>query len=93
MGILGDRLSYLAGLTGAVYHHFLVNDLRVFLEHVPLSQRKQHMWFMHDGTQPRFLRIFRQHLTQTFGEQWIGCEGQINWPTRSPEFNPFDIWL
>jgi hypothetical protein len=57
-------------LTGAVYHRFfvLVNDLPVILGHVPLHQR-QHMWFMHDGTPPHFLRIVGEHLNQTFGEQ------------------------
>jgi hypothetical protein len=57
-------------LTGAVYHRFLVKDLPVLLEHVPLHQR-QHMWFMHDGAPTHFLRVVRQHLNKTFGEQWM----------------------
>jgi hypothetical protein len=51
------------------------------------------MWFMHDAAPPHFLRIFRKHLNQTTGEQWIGCGGPINWPARSPDLNPLDFWL
>jgi hypothetical protein len=79
-------------LTGAVSHRFLVNDLPVPLEYVPLHQR-QHMWFTHDGAPPHFLRTVREHLNQTFGEQWIRCGGPINWPPRSPDLKPLDFWL
>jgi hypothetical protein len=58
VGILGDQLLGPVFLPnrqkGALYHCFLVNDLPVRLEHVPLHQR-QHMWFMHDGTPLHFL--------------------------------------
>jgi hypothetical protein len=48
------------------------------------------MWFMHDGTPPHFLHIVRQHLNQTFGEQWIGRGGPVKWPARSPDLDP--LW-
>jgi hypothetical protein len=79
-------------LTGAAYDRFWVNDLPVVFEHVPLHQR-QHMWFMHDGAPPHFLCVFRQHLNQTFGEQWIGRGGPVSWPARSPDLNSLDFWL
>jgi hypothetical protein len=69
-----------------------VNDLSALLEHVPLHQR-QHTWFMRDGASPHFLCIVRQRLNQTFGEQWIGSGGPVNWPARSPDLNPLDFWL
>jgi hypothetical protein len=84
VGILGNQLLGLVvllnRLRGAVYHScfvFLLNDLPVFLEYVPLYQR-QHKWFLHDGAPPHSLRIVRQHLNQTFGEQWIGGGGPVN---------------
>jgi hypothetical protein len=79
-------------LTGAVYHRFLVNDLPVLLEHVPLHQG-QHMLFTHDGAPPHFLRAVRLHLNKTFGEQWIGRGGAVNLPTRTRDLNPLDFWL
>ncbi|GFG40192.1 hypothetical protein Cfor_09780 [Coptotermes formosanus] len=70
--------------TAAVYHRFLFNDLPVFFEDVPHQQR-QHMWFMHDGAPTHFLRIVRQHLTQSTGGQRIGRRGPVNWPAQSPD--------
>jgi hypothetical protein len=82
-GILGDQLLGLVvlpnRLTGTVYHCFLVTNLPVLLEHVPLHQQ-QHMLFMHDGAAPHFLQIVRWYLNQTFSAQWIRCGGQVNWP-------------
>jgi hypothetical protein len=73
VGILNDQLLGPVvlpnRLTGAVHHWILVTDLPVLLEDAPLHQ--QHMWFMHDGASSRFLRTVRQHLNQTFSEQWL----------------------
>lgn len=32
-----------------------------------------------------FLRIFRKHLNQAFGSEWIGHGGSVKWPTRHLE--------
>jgi hypothetical protein len=45
------------------------------------------------GSVTRFLCVVREHLHQTFGEQWIGCGGPVIWPARSPDLNPLDFWL
>jgi hypothetical protein len=79
-------------LTGAVYHLFLLNDLAVLLELVPLNQR-QHMRFMRDGAPTHFLRIVRQHLNLTSCEQRIGHTGPVNCPPWSPDFIHLDLWL
>jgi hypothetical protein len=98
VGILGDQLLGPVvlpnRLTGAVYHRFFlcVNDLPILLEYVPLHER-HHMGFMHDGAPPHFLRIVRQHLNHTFGEQWIGRWGPLNWPARSSDLNPLEFCL
>jgi hypothetical protein len=76
-------------LTGAVYYHFLVNELPLLL--VQMSLHQQHMWFMHDGAPSHFLRIVRQLLNHTFGEQWIGRRGSVNWSALSPKLNPLDF--
>jgi hypothetical protein len=78
--------------TGAVYHNFLLNNLPVPLEHVPLHQW-QHMWFMHDGAPPHFVLIIRQHLNQTFREQWVGLGEKGTWPAWSPYLFPLDFWV
>jgi hypothetical protein len=53
------------------------------------TSRVVHAWW----APPYFLRIVRQHLNQTFGEQWIGRGGPFSWPARSPDLNPMDILL
>jgi hypothetical protein len=85
---LGGHLSWSTNrtncLTQCTNHCLLVTDFPVLLEHVPLHQ--QHMRFMHDGSPPYFLLIVRQHLNQTFDEQWVGRGGQactILWPWSS----------
>jgi hypothetical protein len=40
----------------------LVNDLKAFLEHVPLQQR-QHAWFMHEGHHFNFFKILDSQST------------------------------
>jgi hypothetical protein len=51
------------------------------------------MWFIHEGEPPHYLRIARQHLNQTFGEQWIRRRGSFNWPALSPDFSGLSFWL
>jgi hypothetical protein len=51
------------------------------------------MWFIHEGAPPYFLHIVREHLKQTFGEQWMGRGGPVDWPARSPGRNPLDFLL
>jgi hypothetical protein len=91
MGILGP-VVLLKRLTGAVYHHFLVNGLPLLLELVPLH-KQQHMWFMHDGALTHFLLTVRRHLNLTFDEQWRGRGDPVNWPAQSFHLNPVEFWL
>jgi hypothetical protein len=74
VGIFGDQLKPGAlpkRPTGAVYHHLLVNDLPVLLEHV-LFHKWQYLWFMHDGTPLHFPHISKEH--QTFDESGLNTE-------------------
>jgi len=63
-------------LRGAVYHLFF-NDLPGRLENVCFIQR-QHMRFMPDGAPANYIRIFTEHLNQTFISQWKGRGGPAN---------------
>jgi hypothetical protein len=58
-----------------------------------LHHQPQHMRFTHGGASPLFLRIVRQHQNQTLGDLWLGRGGPVNWPARSPDLSPLDIWL
>jgi hypothetical protein len=95
-GIVGN---YLIGpfvlpdrLTGAVYTHFLENDLRNGVEPVDIQLRHE-MWFMHDGGPAHFSRQVRAFLDVTNPDRWIGRNRPIPWSARSPDLNPLDYFM
>ncbi|WP_258318249.1 hypothetical protein, partial [Escherichia coli] len=58
-------------LNGEAYVQFLREVHPVLLEEVPLGVRRD-MFFMHDGAPAHFSQAARQHLTETYANQWIG---------------------
>ena len=95
-GIVGDHLigPHLLPerLTGPNYLEFLQDQLPTLLEEVPVATRRS-MWFMHDGAPAHFARTVREHLDSQFTNKWIGRNGPMNWPARSPDLNPLDFFL
>lgn len=95
-GIVGDHLIgphiLPQRLTGALYLHFLQEDLPQLLEDIPIAERLR-MWFMHDGAPAHFSHVVRNHLNLTQPNRWIGRGGPIKWPPRSPDLNPLDFYL
>lgn len=95
-GIIGDHLIgphfFPRRLTGEVYLHFLRNDLPVLLEEVPLQVRNS-MWLLQDGAPPHFSVAVREYLNEIFPNRWIGREGFVPWPPRSPDLNPMDFFF
>lgn len=79
-------------LNGQRYCTFLRDVLPGLLDDVPLGLRRN-MWFQHDGAPAHNARNARQHLTETFGNRWIGRNGPIAWPARSPDLTPLDFFL
>jgi hypothetical protein len=95
-GILGDRLigPYVLPqrLTGRSYLNFVVNTtLPKLLDDVPLGRRQQ-MWFMHDGVPPHFIIAVREHLHNTYPEQWVGHGRTTAWPPCLPNLNMLDFF-
>ena len=95
-GIVGDHLLgpfFLPRiLNGENYLHFLQHDLPGLLEEVPLHVR-HNGYFMHDGAPAHFRIIVREFLGNIYPNRWIGREGPIAWPARSPDCNPLDFFL
>jgi hypothetical protein len=79
-------------LNGMVYLNFLREELPDLLDDVPL-QLRQNMWFMHDGAPAHYSVAVREHLNESFPNQWIGRGGPVPWPARSPDLNPLDFYL
>jgi len=99
-GIVGDRLigpvRLPEWLTGTTYREFLERLMQDILpdvfDDVPL-QLWVGMWFMHDGAPPHFSCIAHQYLNGHFPGKWIGRNGPVEWPPRSPDLNPIDFYL
>lgn len=74
------------------YLNFLSNELPILLERVPLNLRKE-MWIQQDGAPPHNSCIVREFLQRQFPEKWIGTNGPLLWPPRSPDLTPLDFFL
>lgn len=79
-------------LRGDIYLTFLQNILPDFLENVSLVIRRN-MWFQHDGAPAHNSQQVRNYLNATFQDKWIGREGPVAWPARSPDLSPLDFFL
>ncbi|CAL1261342.1 unnamed protein product [Larinioides sclopetarius] len=45
-----------------------------------------------DGAPPHFSLSVRKALNGKFPDSWIGSEGPIPWPARSPDLTPIDFF-
>jgi hypothetical protein len=95
-GIVSNNLigPYLmpSPLTGPVYRTFLEDVLPGLLEDVPLDIRRI-MWYQHDGAPAHFHANTRLLLDEVFPNRWIGRNGPVAWPARSPDMTPLDFFL
>jgi hypothetical protein len=47
---------------------------------------------MQDGTPPHIHRDVN-YLNNEYGNKWIGRNGPVMWPPRSPDLNPLDFYF
>ncbi|KAL4132126.1 hypothetical protein QTP88_009335 [Uroleucon formosanum] len=79
-------------LNGRRYLDFLSNHLPPMLENVPLNIR-ENLFFQQDGAPAHNAIIVRQYLNDQFRNNWMGTNGSIPWPARSPDLTPLDFFL
>lgn len=95
-GIIGNHLIgphiLPDNLTGAVYTEFLENTLPYLLQNVPEELRNT-MWFQHDGAPAHFATSARAILNARYPNRWIGRNGSVAWPPRSPDLTPMDFYF
>ncbi|KAG5888819.1 hypothetical protein JTB14_016021 [Gonioctena quinquepunctata] len=96
VGIIGTRIIgpilFDGPLTGQRYLQFLENDIQNNFNDLPENIR-ENMFFQQDGAGPHNANIVRQYLSDTYGQRWIGTNGPIRWPDRSPDLTPIDFYL
>ncbi|GFX88484.1 uncharacterized protein TNCV_2279521 [Trichonephila clavipes] len=51
------------------------------------------MWFQHDGAPAHFSVDVWHASDTTYPERWIGRDGPVNWPARSPDLSCLDVFL
>jgi len=51
------------------------------------------VWWLQDGAPAHWGTQVREYLDACFPETWIGRDGPIAWPARSPDINPLDYYL
>jgi hypothetical protein len=96
-GIIGNRLIgphvLPPHLNGEGYLNFLQNELSDLLDDVPLQVRRD-MWYLHDGAPAHSAsRGVKNWLDANLENRWIGRNGPVLWPARSPDLNPCDFFL
>lgn len=79
-------------LNGPEYLRFLREVLPDLLDDVPL-QTLQRMWYLLDGAPAHYAREVVTHLNVAYPDRWIGRNGPVLWPPRSPDLTPCDYFL
>jgi hypothetical protein len=51
------------------------------------------MWYLHDGASAHSARGVKNWLDANLENRWIGRNGPVLWPARSPDLNPCDFFL
>lgn len=81
-------------LTGLMYLDFLSTSLQDLLDDLPLDVLRNFQYFQQDGAPAHRDRRCVTFLNNFKPNRWIGNNGPINWPARSPDITPMDfaIW-
>lgn len=79
-------------VTGITFLNMLQSELPEMLE-VVNPNIIQRMWIQQDGTPPHFARIVTNILYLTYGQRWIGRDGYVAWPLRSPDLTTPDSFV
>lgn len=95
-GLLGNRVVgpyFIDGtLNGQKYLQFLQTHLTEFLDNLPMIQNVN-CWYQNDGAPAHNTLPVQEFLNNNFGAQWIGRNGPVAWPPRSPDLNPLDYFF
>lgn len=95
--LLGNRILlchiYEGTLNGQRYHEFLNHHIfEEYLDDLTLLERRD-IFFQQDGAPPHNARIVTESLNRYFGRNWIGTNGPVRWPPRSPDLTPLDFFF
>ena len=64
-----------------------------FIPELKRLRRHSTTYFQQDGAPPHWGLNVREFLNTQFPDRWIGRNGPIHWPARSPDLTPLDYFL
>lgn len=95
-GLIGDMfigpIFLPRTLNGPRFLELLREDLPLELEDVPLETRRT-MYLQMDGCPAHYALDVRGFLNASYANRWIGRQGPVAWPARSPDMTPLDYFL
>jgi len=92
-GIIGNRLIGPKIIDGNLNGERYVNLLTEVMDEIPLETLRSIRWFMQDGCAAHNSAVARDFLDTNFPNCWVGTNGPVRWPPRSPCLNPLDYFL
>ncbi|KAL4119953.1 hypothetical protein QTP88_012705 [Uroleucon formosanum] len=101
VGLIGGKLPgphfYDGTLTRRRYLDFLLDDLQLPLNAIPLDVRRN-IYYQQDkllscGAPAHNAQIVQEFLRVRFGEKFIATHGPVEWPPRSPDLIPLDFFF
>ena len=87
-GVLGP-FFFPGSVTGDSFMQIMSDEAHPAL----LQLRMQHLIFQLDGAPGHWKKEVRQWLNSKFNRNWIGRDGPIAWPARSPDLTPLDFFF
>lgn len=79
-------------LNGEKYLQFLRDELPLLLQDIPEAVLEE-LYFQNDGAPAHYYAEVRTYLNNWRENKWIGRDGPINWPPRSPDLTLMDFFL
>lgn len=79
-------------LTAALYVNILEENLLNEIDNLPLREMNN-LIFQQDGNSCHNALAARIFLDQHFPNKWIGTNGPVRWPARSPDLTPMDFFF
>lgn len=98
-GILNDQIIgpfFIEGnLDGPKYLELLKSQIVPAMRQSSANQNIpwKEVYFQQDGAPAHFSVAVRNYLNEIFPNRWIGRNGPIRWPPRSPDLTPLDFFL
>jgi hypothetical protein len=68
-------------------------DMRELFAVPQMAHIQPNVFFQQDGAPPHCGLTVRESLNQTFPNRWIGRDGPIPWPPRSPDITTLDFFF